>query len=141
MSSKASSAAPCLSWRAPPAAGVAFPGLEHVAADDPDDALPERVRVPEPQQRAARERCADLVVAVLGKAGLRVVVQAPVAAPPCGVRLAEVVEQRGEPHRQREARVCGGLDDGKRVLVDGEIVVAALLVEADGGAELRQKLD
>jgi len=56
------------------------------------------------------------------------------------VRLAEIVEERGEAHGKREPAVGGRLHDGERVLVDRERVVAALLVEADGLLELRQEL-
>ena len=111
------------------------------SAHDPHDALPQRVRIPEPEQRSGGEIRADLVVPVRGEAGLRVVVEAAVRAAPRDDRLAEVVEERGEPHRQRVARVGGCLHDRERVLVDREVVVAALLVEADRRAELRQELD
>ena len=63
---------------------VASAGLEHVAAHNAHDALPQLVRVPEAQKRAGRELGAYLVVAVLGKAGLRVVVKAAVLAAPGG---------------------------------------------------------
>src|SRR6185436_15440808 len=111
----------------------------HVPADDAHDVFAERVRIPQPQQRLGGEVGADLVVPMRGEARLRVVVEAPVTPAPPDDRLAEVVEEGREPYRQREAPVGGGLDDGKGVLVDGEVVVAALLVEPDRGAELRQE--
>ena len=109
-----------------------------MAAHDPNDTLPQRVRVPEPEQRARRELRSELVMTVLGEAGLCVVVEAAVLPAPRGVRLPEVVEERCESHRQRVALVGGGLDDGEGVLVDGEVVIAAFLVEADRRTELRQ---
>ncbi len=93
------------------------------------------------QQRSRREVGADLVVPVGGEAGLRVVVEAPIGPAPGDDRLAEVVEERREPDGEGEAVVGGRLDDGERVLVDGEVVVAALLVEPDRRAELGQQLD
>src|SRR5206468_11508976 len=66
---------------------------------------------------------------------------APVVPAPADDRLAEVMEERGETHGQREALVGGGLHDRERVLVDREVVVAALLVEPDRRAELGQELD
>ena len=112
-----------------------------MTAHDPHDALPQRVRISQPQQRAGREVGPDLVVSLGGGAGLRVVVEPPVAPAPRDDRLAEVMEERCEADLQREAVVGRGLDDGERVLVDGEVVIAALLVEADRRAELGQKLD
>ena len=104
---------------------------------DADDTLAKPVRIAQPQERSGCQLGADLVVTVFGEAGLRVVVQPAVAAPPGGLRLAEIVEEGGEPHRERMAQVGRGLDYGEGVLVNGEIVVAALLVEADRRAELR----
>jgi hypothetical protein len=126
---------------APRAEGVAPPRLEHVAADDSDHPLAQRVRIPKAQQRSGGEVCADLVVPALGKARLRVVVQTSVGPSPGDARLAKVVEERREPHREREAAVGRGLHDGEGVLVDGEVVVAALLVEADRRTELGEELD
>ena len=120
---------------------VALPRLEHVAPHDPHDTLPQLVGVPEPEERGRRELCADLVVTVLGEAGLGVVVEPAVAPAPRGVRLAEVVEERRKPHRERVALIRCGLNDHERVLVDGEVVVPALLVETDRRPELREQLD
>ena len=80
-------------------------------------------------------------MAPLGVAGLRVVVQATVRAAPCGTGLAEIVEERRETNCERVVQVGGRLHDRERVLVNGEPVVAALLVEAERGLELRQQLD
>ena len=51
------------------------------------------------------------------------------------------MEERSESHAQRRIRVGRSLDDGERVLVDRQVVVAAFLVEADRALELRQQLD
>jgi hypothetical protein len=48
------------------------------------------------------------------------------------------VEERREPHRERRACVGGGLHDAERVLVEGQVVVAAALVEPDRRRELGQ---
>src|SRR4029077_17704930 len=87
--------------KAPRTQGVALPGAEHVTADDPGATRPECVRVPQPRERAGREIGADLVVSPLGEAGLGVVVEPSVVAAPGGERLAEVVEEGGQPHSQR----------------------------------------
>ena len=50
------------------------------------------------------------------------------------VRLAEVVEQRREPHRERCARVGGRLHDLEDVLVERQALAAAVLLEADTAA-------
>src|SRR4051812_14409500 len=84
-------------------AGVALSRLEHVTAHDPYDVPPERVRIAEPEQRPRGEVRADLVVPVGGEAGFCVVVKPSVVPTPADDRLAEVVEERGEPHGQREA--------------------------------------
>ena len=97
---------------------VALPDLEHMVAHDPNDAVAQRVRIAQPKQRLPGELATDLLVAPVREAGLRVVVQPPVRPPPRGVRLAQIVEQRGEAHRQRVARVRRGLDDREGVLVD-----------------------
>ena len=51
------------------------------------------------------------------------------------------MEERGEPHPEREARIGGRLHDLEGVLVDRQVVVAALLLEADRLLELGQQLD
>ena len=56
------------------------------------------------------------------------------------MRLAEIVEERGETDAKRRTDVGRRLHGCERVLVDGEVVEPALLVEADRGLELRQKL-
>ena len=119
---------------------VALPHLEHVMADDAADALAERIRIAQAPQRLAGELGADLLVAAVAVAGLRVVVQPAVGAAPRGARLAEVVEDGGKPHDQCVAAVGGRLHDRERVLVDGQVVVPALLVEADRALELGQHL-
>src|SRR5206468_6442181 len=86
-------------------AGVALSRLEHVTAHDPHDLPPERVRIPQPEQSPRGEVRADLVVPMGGEAGPRVVVEASVRPTPADDRLAEVVEERSEPHGQREAVV------------------------------------
>ena len=97
---------------------IALADVEHVVADQPLHAPAQLVRIAQPQQRAPRELAADLLMALLRVPGLRVVVEPTVGATPRGVRLAGVVEQRREPHRERPARIGRCLDDGERVLVD-----------------------
>jgi hypothetical protein len=80
-------------------------------------------------------------VTLLGEAGLRVVVQPAVGAAPRDVRLAEIVEQRREPHPKRGSVLGRRLHDCEGVLVDGERVVAAFLLEADRTLELGQHVD
>ena len=53
----------------PRAQRVAFPDLEHVVADDPNDAVAQRVRIAQPEQRLSCELAADLLVAPVGEAG------------------------------------------------------------------------
>ena len=81
-----------------PAARRPSPGWNMWRRTIRDDALPEPRRIPKPEQRRRREVRADLVVAVGGEAGLRVVVEATVVPAPADDRLAEVVEERREPH-------------------------------------------
>ena len=58
------------------------------------------------------------------------------------LRLAEVVEERREPHAQRRARVGGRLHDGERVLVDGQVRGSALSWSKPiDGLELGQQRD
>ena len=52
-------------------------------------------------------------------------------AAPCRGRLAQIVEKRREPHPQRRTGVRSRLDDHERVLVERQVVIAALLVEPD----------
>ena len=115
--------------------------LEHVLADDPPDGEAHPRRIAEPGQRGRDEVCADLLVRELAERGMRVEVQPAVLAAPRRGRLARVVEERGQPDAQRRAVVGGGLDDGEEMLVERQLVVAALLVEADRGLELGQDLD
>ncbi len=51
------------------------------------------------------------------------------------------MEQRGQPDAQRHAGVGSRLDDLEEMLVEGEIVEAALLLEAERRAELGEDLD
>src|SRR5579859_3052581 len=76
--------------KAPCAELVGLADLEHVIANDPDDALPQRVGIAQPAQSLPGQLCADLLVAPLRVAGLRVVVQPAVGSAPGDVRLAEV---------------------------------------------------
>ena len=119
---------------------VALADLEHVVPDDSANAIAERVRVPQPPQRLAGELRSDLFVAAIGVTRLRVIVQPSVGPTPRDDRLPEIVEDRGEPNRQRPLGVCGGLHDGEGVLVDAEVVIARLLVEADRRLELGKNL-
>jgi len=105
--------------KAPRAERVAAPDLEHVMAHDPPDARAQRVGVAKSVQRASGELRADLLVAALRAAGLRVVVQPSVRPAPGDVRLPEIVEECREAHRERGSGVRGRLHDGERVLVDG----------------------
>ena len=101
--------------------------------------LAQRVRVPQPPQRAVGELRSHLsVVAVPGP---RVEMQQSVPPAPRDPRLAEIVEERRKAHAQRHARVGGRLDDPEGVLVDGKVVVPAVLVEADRRLELGQHRD
>ena len=67
-----------------------------------DHALAQLGRIAKPLERLLGELRADLLVASVRVAALRVVVQPAVGAAPGDVRLAEVVEERREPHAQRE---------------------------------------
>ena len=119
--------------------GVGLADVEHVEADDAHDALAQIGRVAQPLQRAVGELGAD--VGVVAVARPRVEVQAAVPSAPADARLAEIVEQRRQPHAQRHGVVGRRLDDRERVLVDGEVVIAALLVVADRRLELRKQRD
>ena len=125
----------------PRAERIPLAELEHVVADDAQNARAKRVRVAEACERGLRKLAADLLVAFVGEAGLRVVVQPAVGAPPRNVRLAEVVEERREPNGERGVHVRRGLHDLERVLVDRERVITALLIEPDRALELGQELD
>src|SRR5205085_11592762 len=96
--------------------------LEHVVAHDPEHERPQCVRVAEPRERALCELATELLMAPLGVAGLRVVVQAAVRAAPRGPGLAEVVEARGETDRERVVALCRGRYDGERGHVDRDAV-------------------
>ena len=51
------------------------------------------------------------------------------------------MQQRREPHLERRARVGGRLDDGEDVLVERQVLEAALLLVADRRRELGQHVD
>ena len=112
-----------------------------MAAHDACNALAQLRRIPKPVERLLGQPRADLLVAAVGVAALCVVVEPAVGAAPCDVRLAEVVEERGQPNAQRKPGVGCRLNDLERVLVDGQCVPAALLLEPDRRLELRQEVN
>ena len=67
--------------------------------------------------------------------------QATVGTVPGRVRLPEIVQERREPHPQGRTGVSGRLNHLEGVLVERQIVVAALLVEPDRRLHLRQQVD
>ena len=127
--------------QAPRAHRIGAARVEHVAAHDPQHVAAQLVRIPQPRERVRGEVCTHLFVVLAREARLGVVVQAPVGAAPGDVRLAQVMEQRRKPHGERRSGVGGRLDDGERVLVDGHVVIATLLLEADRPFELREDGD
>ena len=87
-----------------------------------------------------RCRHGRFLVATLSQLRLRVEVQATVGPAPGRLRLAEIVQEGCEPHPQGRIGVGGRLDDLEGVLVERQVVIAALLVEADRGLHLRQQV-
>jgi hypothetical protein len=126
--------------QAPRARRVAA-GTEHVMPHDLHDSSLELGRVAQPQQCFACELGAHLRVRPVRQARARVVVKPAVSSPPRDGRFSRVVKQCSEPYAERHARRGGGLDDHECVLVEGQAVVVALLVEADRRCELRQHGD
>ena len=112
-----------LGQEAPGIAGIGrLVELEAVVGDDPDDVVPNPGRVAEALQDLVGERGADarmVVVVALGE------------------RLAEIVEQAGEPHLEAVAAVGGELRDGEQVLVERQRLPVGAEREADRGRELR----
>ena len=51
------------------------------------------------------------------------------------------MQERSEPHPKRRTGVGGGLNDLEGVLVERQVVIAALLVEPDRGLHLRQQVN
>ena len=114
---------------------------EHVLQHDRADPLPQLGGIAQAVQDARGDLGADLLVAALSQLRLRVEVQATVGPCQADVRLPEIVQKRREPHPQRRAGVGGRLNHLEGVLVERQIVIAALLVEPDRGLHLRQQVD
>ena len=58
---------------------------------------------------------------------------------PVRLRLAEIVEERAKPHRERRVCVRRRLHDLEDVLVEREVLALAALLETDRRLELRQE--
>ena len=79
---------------------ISLADLEHVVTHDAHDAGAQRIRVAQSQERLTRELGADLLVALVGEAELRVIVKPTIAAAPGDVRLAEIVKEGSKPHSE-----------------------------------------
>src|SRR3954453_19331190 len=123
----------------PRAERVGAADVEHVEADDPDDALAQLVRIAQATERRLRELRAD--VGVVAPPRPRVEVEPAIAAPPRDLRLAEIVKKRRQAKPKRVTCTGRRLHDRAGVLVDGEGVIPRLLIEADRRLELGQELD
>src|SRR5467141_2093251 len=63
----------------------------------------------------------------------------PFGVSPVRARLAEVVEERTEPDRERRPRIGCRLHDREDVLIEWEMLSLAVLLEPDRLLELREK--
>ena len=115
--------------------------VEHVLADDARDGRCQPHRIAKSRERSRDELRPDLLVRALAELGVRVEVEPAVRAAPGRRGLARIVEERREADAEPRAGVGGRLDDAEEVLVERQLVVAALLVEADRRFELGQDLD